>query len=142
MRVKKYAKRLVVDAVGYTLLVLALTLGWLPGPGGVPLLLAGLALLSIYNPWASRFRAYAIEHVNSLLDVFFPNNKLVMWLWDAASVAALTLAVFVYRGTDGLIKMILPTLCITGFLVAVAKNRRRLESAIENIKKISKANKR
>ena len=44
------AYRGVVAAVGLLLILLGLATGWLPGPGGIPLVLGGLAV------WASEFR--------------------------------------------------------------------------------------
>ena len=49
-------KRYALDAAGYLLILLALAIGWLPGPGGIPLVLIGLYLLSLNNPWAQRLR--------------------------------------------------------------------------------------
>jgi hypothetical protein len=35
-------------------MVLAILLGWLPGPGGIPLFLVGLSLLAINHEWAKK----------------------------------------------------------------------------------------
>jgi hypothetical protein len=42
--------RAVIAAIGLLLVLLGLATGWLPGPGGIPLILLGLAV------WASEFR--------------------------------------------------------------------------------------
>lgn len=42
--------RAVIGLVGLVLILLGLATGWLPGPGGIPLVLLGLAV------WASEFR--------------------------------------------------------------------------------------
>jgi Putative transmembrane protein (PGPGW) len=46
--------RCVVGAVGLLLVLLSLATGWLPGPGGIPLLLLGLAVLASEFHWAHR----------------------------------------------------------------------------------------
>ncbi len=46
--------RIAVAMVGVGLMVLALAIGWLPGPGGVPLFLLGLAVLATEFVWARR----------------------------------------------------------------------------------------
>jgi len=46
--------RIVVGVVGGLLIVLAPLTGWLPGPGGIPLLIAGLAVLASEFEWAQR----------------------------------------------------------------------------------------
>lgn len=45
---------IILDIVGILLLVLALLVGWLPGPLGIPLTIAGLSLLAINHDWAKR----------------------------------------------------------------------------------------
>jgi hypothetical protein len=52
---KKHAVyRVVVGFVGVFLLLLAAATGWLPGPGGIPLALLGLAVLASEFEWAQR----------------------------------------------------------------------------------------
>lgn len=79
-------KRMGTDALGYLCLIAVPFVGWLPGPGGIPLLLAGLGLLSIHNDWAKKFLHYVREHSESLREVIFPDKKLIQWLWDIVVV--------------------------------------------------------
>ncbi|WP_187279528.1 PGPGW domain-containing protein [Quadrisphaera setariae] len=46
--------RVVVACVGVFLILLGAATGWLPGPGGIPLVLAGLAVLASEFAWAHR----------------------------------------------------------------------------------------
>jgi uncharacterized protein (TIGR02611 family) len=46
--------RIAVGIVGGLLLILAPLTGWLPGPGGIPLFIAGLAVLASEFEWAQR----------------------------------------------------------------------------------------
>lgn len=46
--------RAAVGTVGGALVVLSVLTGWLPGPGGIPLFLAGLAVLASEFSWARR----------------------------------------------------------------------------------------
>ncbi len=55
------AKHLATDALGILLLVIALLIGWLPGPGGIPLTIAGLALLAVNHNWARRWLALLVK---------------------------------------------------------------------------------
>lgn len=87
---QKHAKRIVTDAAGYALLILAIASGWLPGPGGIPLALAGLGLLSIHNKWAQDLRDYILKHGGKFVQVLFPQNRFVQALYDL--VVALLLA--------------------------------------------------
>ncbi|TXR57644.1 TIGR02611 family protein [Quadrisphaera setariae] len=45
---------MVVACVGVFLILLGAATGWLPGPGGIPLVLAGLAVLASEFAWAHR----------------------------------------------------------------------------------------
>lgn len=45
---------IILDIIGVLLLLLAMAVGWLPGPAGIPLTLAGLSLLAINHDWANR----------------------------------------------------------------------------------------
>jgi hypothetical protein len=57
--------RIGVGIVGGLLLILAPLTGWLPGPGGIPLFIAGLAVLASEFEWAQRllYRVKGWVHV-------------------------------------------------------------------------------
>lgn len=88
---RKHTKRILTDAAGYLLLVAAIATGWLPGPGGIPLALAGLGLLSINNEWARRIRQYLLDHGGKIVQILFPPNVFVQWLYDIVVVLLLAL---------------------------------------------------
>lgn len=89
---KRNGKRFVTDAGGYLLLIAAALTGWLPGPGGIPLALAGLGLLSINNKWAHDLREYVLRHGGHVIEVIFPRNSAVEWAYDALTVLLLALS--------------------------------------------------
>lgn len=82
-------KRLGIDTAGYGLIILGVAFGWLPGPGGIPLVLAGLSLLSIHNVWARRLREYLIRHSGTLAKVLFPPNRWVQVAYDILTIVLL-----------------------------------------------------
>ncbi|MDB5175529.1 MAG: hypothetical protein JWM81_387 [Candidatus Saccharibacteria bacterium] len=126
MKIKHQAKRIATDAAGYLLIVLGVALGWLPGPGGIPLIVAGLGLLSINNEWAAKLRDYLLKHGGELVRVLFPSNKYVQWLYDAA-VAALLVVVTILAIRHAAFWQI--SLSIALFFIALfiaAMNRDRL----------------
>lgn len=89
---KRNGKRFATDAAGYFLILAAGLTGWLPGPGGIPLALAGLGLLSIHNKWAHDLREYVIKHGGRIIDIMFPRNSTVEWAYDALSILLLALS--------------------------------------------------
>jgi len=89
---RRNAKRILTDAAGYALIVLAILTGWLPGPGGIPLAIAGLGLLSINNAWARRLRDYLVRRGGKLVQFLFPPNPAVQWLYDILVIVLLAAA--------------------------------------------------
>jgi uncharacterized protein (TIGR02611 family) len=56
--------RIVVGVVGTLLVLLGASTGWLPGPGGIPLTLLGLAVLASEFFWAHRLLGWARERAH------------------------------------------------------------------------------
>jgi len=83
-------KVILTDTAGVLCLMLVPFLGPIPGPGGIPLLLAGLGLLALNHDWADRWLGYAKTHSDSLRTIFFPNVTWVKWAWDIFSVSLLS----------------------------------------------------
>lgn len=88
MLVHKNLKRIGIDTAGYLLIVAAGLTGWLPGPGGIPLFIAGLGLLSINNIWAKDLREYVLKHGGKIVQIIFPKHPIAQWAYD---IIALTL---------------------------------------------------
>lgn len=86
LKVKKFFKRFGTDIAGYLCLILVLPIGALPGPGGIPLLVAGLGLLSVHNAWAKSLLDYVKKHSSSLRNIFFPHRKNIELSWDIFAV--------------------------------------------------------
>ncbi len=53
------AYRVGVGVAGVSIMLLAIAIGWLPGPGGIPLFLVGLAVLATEFVWAGRLLMHA-----------------------------------------------------------------------------------
>jgi hypothetical protein len=90
--VKEKTKRILTDVAGYFLILAGVATGWIPGPGGIPLVLAGLGLLSIHNKWAMRIRDYLLDNGGKFVQILFPPNKYVQILYD---IVVILLLVFV-----------------------------------------------
>jgi ABC-type multidrug transport system fused ATPase/permease subunit len=88
---RQRVKRVAADAAGYGLILLGIASGWLPGPGGIPLVLAGLGLLSINNEWAARFRKFIFKHSGRLRQILFPRQPVAQWAYDIFTVLLLIL---------------------------------------------------
>jgi len=82
-------KVVATDTLGVLLILLVPFLGPLPGPGGIPLLVAGFSLLAINHDWADAAIAYIKKHSASLRDIVFPIKTWAKWSWDTFSVLLL-----------------------------------------------------
>ncbi len=51
---KQKTKAILVDILGFTLIIVAIPISWLPGPGGIPIIILGLSLLATNHEWAER----------------------------------------------------------------------------------------
>lgn len=82
-------KVLATDTLGVLLLLLVPIVGPLPGPGGIPLLIAGFGLLAVNHDWADGAVEYVKKHSESLRNVVFPDINWVKWTWDLTALLLL-----------------------------------------------------
>ncbi len=86
--------RFLVDSAGYLLLLGSALTGWLPGPGGLPLFIGGLGLLSIHNKWAQDLRDYVLNNGGKVVKMIFPKHPIAQWTYDLVAVALYVVAAF------------------------------------------------
>ena len=75
-------KVILTDLAGIGCLLLVPFLGPLPGPGGIPLVLAGFGLLAANHDWADNAIHYVKKHSESLQNIIFPDRTTIKWAWD------------------------------------------------------------
>lgn len=83
---KRNGKRVAIDALGYLLIIVAIPIGWIPGPGGLPVFVAGLGLLSINNVWAQKLRDYLLRSGGKFSKLLFPPNPRIELAYDIIAV--------------------------------------------------------
>lgn len=124
---QRNTKRILTDAAGYLLILAGVAFGWLPGPGGIPLVLAGLGLLSINNTWAERLRQYLLKHGGKLVKYLFPNNRWVQWLYDGLVVVLLVFVGILEARHDAIWQISLGIGLFFAALFIALMNRDRLQ---------------
>jgi hypothetical protein len=86
--------RVVVGLVGVLLILLGAATGWLPGPGGIPLVLAGLAVLASEFEWAQGLLHRANVHLQHGRAWLHRQPRWYSWVAGAVVVVALCLSLW------------------------------------------------
>jgi hypothetical protein len=81
-KIVSFWKILLLDTLGVIFMVGALFLGWLPGPGGIPLFIIGLSLLAINHEWAERHKVRLREFAEQIGDYIFVDKPLFQLAYD------------------------------------------------------------
>lgn len=79
--------RIGVGALGVLLILLGAATGWLPGPGGIPLVLLGLGVLSTEFEWAQRLMQWFLRVLRRFQALTRPQQVLI---WVVVIVVVLT----------------------------------------------------
>ena len=130
-------KIIVIDSLAGLCFIGVLLFGWLPGPGGVPLFLAGLGLLAINHDWAERWLETAKVKGVSIKKTIFPDRPLIRALYDIGSVALFGAATYLFFTTDNRFVAggCIAAACVGLFIFLI--NRERLDK-LSNLFKKSK----
>jgi hypothetical protein len=124
----RFLKRFGSDIAGWSCILASGLIGWLPGPGGVPLLLLGLSLLARHNAWARRLLELFQQHSSSLRSVIFPAKPFYEWGWDIVSILLFVGSFMVVTGkTHSPWVRLASSLLMSLGLALLLLNRRRLE---------------
>ncbi len=128
-------KRIGTDIAGYGLILLGVLSGWLPGPGGIPLILGGLGLLSINNEWARRLRDWLVKHGGNFIQRLFPKHPFVQAAYDLLALLLLGIVAWLawQHAAIWQLSLAIALFCIT--LVIAGMNRDRLVRLKQNVKR-------
>ncbi len=118
--------KIAVDALGILLIIAAGLFGWLPGPGGIPLLLAGLGLLATNHEWARKLLHSLKENGTKVMDIVFRDHPLLVIAYDVLSVTLLVIAGLVFGEATGNIMRGLATALLFLAIGLFLGNRKRI----------------
>lgn len=128
-------KHFLLDTIGILFILISPLLGWIPGPGGIPLFLAGLGLLAINHSWAKRWIKSIENKGSKFVDMIFVDHKLLKATYDILSLLLIFLGIYyIYHHTTNLILSLSVLALFTGVGIFLG-NRKRLKSFSEWIKK-------
>ena len=132
---KRKLETYALNALGVFLLILVPLIGPLPGPGGIPLLLAGLSLLSINNPWAKNLKEFIEKKGLDLSDLIFLDNKKCQLAWDVFIILSLALGISAFFVFDlSWIWQILLSTTLSTLALGWFRNRHRWQRLLKYLK--------
>lgn len=125
-KLKSSIRFILIDIAGFGLLLLVPVLGPLPGPGGIPLVLAALGLLSINHEWARQLRAFVMKSGGKLTKKFFPDRSEVKMLYDLLTILLASTSVWMWFNRENFSLFLIYIIAISG-AVLFALNRSRAD---------------
>jgi hypothetical protein len=136
-KLKQYGKIIVLDTLAGLCFIGVILFGWLPGPGGLPLLLAGLALLAVNHDWAERWLETAKHKGKSFKAILFPDKAWIRNTYDIASVLVFGGAVYLFLTTNNrfVASGCIAAACFSFFIFLVNRERLNKLSTIVQKKK-------
>ena len=126
------------DIAGITCLLLVPFLGPLPGPGGIPLLLAGFGLLAVNHDWADDAIIYVKKHSDNLIKVVFPDRTFIKWAWDIGLSLLFIFGLWGETLSESFVFTILGLLINAGATTLFMFNRGRLDWLNSQLRKFGK----
>lgn len=128
-----FLERLAINCLGFGLLVLGIVVAPVPGPGGTPLILAGLAILSVHNHWAYRLRKYILDGHQSISAIIFPANPWARFAWDLVGAVCFGLGLSMLVNLEAIWARIAATVLLSIALSIWGSNHRRAERFIRHV---------
>jgi hypothetical protein len=87
----------VVLVIGCIFILAAAATGWLPGPGGIPLFLIGIAILATEFEWAERLRDRILANIHYLGRLWKSHKIIGTLIAICGAFTAATIAYFSYN---------------------------------------------
>lgn len=116
-------------------MVISPLFGWLPGPGGIPIFVAGLALLAINHEWAKRWLLTIKEKGMNIMDTVFVRHPVWEAFYDITTVILVVVGVHLLNSyTRNLVVTTAILLLLTAMFLFLG-NRKRLKRFIDTITK-------
>lgn len=86
-----------VLVIGLLFVIASALTGWLPGPGGLPLFLIGIAILATEFEWAMRLRDWVVGQLQQAGHAFRRHKVAGTIIMLVAIAAIISLSVLFYR---------------------------------------------
>jgi hypothetical protein len=124
---KKYGKVILFDTLAVLCFIGVALFGWLPGPGGIPLLLLGLSLLAVNHDWAERWMETVKYKGTTVKKHLFPANPRIRIFYDIASVLIIMGGLYLAFTSNNRLFVAAGTIATTFGFVIILFNRDRFD---------------
>lgn len=128
-------QRIALDIAGFGLMIISPFLGWLPGPGGIPLFVAGLSLVALNHEWAERLLKDFDKRRTDFSQKYLMANPKISVPLDILSISAIITGLYVALTEKDLLLRGLGIAGVTIFLIILLSNQRRIERIAQKLKK-------
>lgn len=115
-------------------MIFAPLIGWLPGPGGIPLFLIGLGLVATNHEWAERLLKDFDAKRTAFTDKYLMANPLVSRTIDIVMVITLIGGFYLAFTQDTLVTRGAGLACTSIGLLILLSNQKRFERIVESFK--------
>jgi hypothetical protein len=93
---KHRIRAVAIDILGLSLILAAIPIGWIPGPGGIPLVILGLSLLATNHEWAGRLMEQVKERSANASKSVSESSPRAKWVIDILSIVFIAAAVILF----------------------------------------------
>lgn len=134
-KLKKYSKIVIFDTLAILCFIGVALFGWLPGPGGVPLTIAGLSLLAVNHDWAERWLETTKVKGMSIKNKVFPDNPAIKHAYDIGGTLLAALGLYLSFTADNRIFSAIGAIFTTISFTIILFNRKRLDKLSDLFKR-------
>jgi hypothetical protein len=127
-------KHILLDTLGFLLMLISPLFGWLPGPGGIPIFIAGLGLLAINHEWAKRWLKTIKEKGVNVIDAIFVKHPVWEAFYDIMTVIFVVVGVQLLNTYTKNITLTIGILLLLTAFVLFIGNRKRLKRFMNHVK--------
>jgi hypothetical protein len=128
-------KSIIIDILGVLMITAAALTGWLPGPGGIPLLIIGLSLLATNHEWAERWLNKVKRSGNKISDAIFNGSHITKWIIDILGILFVAAAVLILNHFTANAARSAAISLVALSLVLLLGNRNRLSELKKRLRK-------
>lgn len=128
-------QRILIDIAGFGLMIIAPFLGWLPGPGGIPLFLAGLGLVATNHVWAENLLKDFDRRRTEFTDKYLMASPRISRSIDAVMILALIGGAYIMFTVDPLLIRGIGIALVSLSFIILLSNQKRFERLAKFFKK-------